>query len=272
MNQQGTAAVVRAYHEAWTGKDFAGATALLDDALVVEVPVNEYPTAESFAAALAGFGSMVSGVELLAAMSDGDEAMLLYDLDVEGLGPLRVAEHFTVGAGKIIRIRQVHDTMAVRAAGLAGQAMPGDPGQPRPAEATAYTRRVVIHAAPQRAFDAIATLDGLRRWWTTIVTGSPASGGELRFGFAGLDERIVMRVDTVQPPEVVAWSCLAHTRDDQWTGSMVRFELTALGPDACELAFRHSGIDPDLVADGWEHFLASLAAYLEHGAGTPFGA
>jgi ketosteroid isomerase-like protein len=115
-----TAAIIRTYHDAWTTKDFAKATALLGDALEVEVPVNEYPTAESFAAALTGFASMVTGVELLAAMSDGDEAMLLYDLTAGPVGRLRVAEHFTVADGKIVRIRQVHDTMPVRAAGLAG--------------------------------------------------------------------------------------------------------------------------------------------------------
>ena len=52
----GTAEIVRAYHDAWTAKDFAAASALLADDLEVEVPVNEYPTAGSFAAALAGFG------------------------------------------------------------------------------------------------------------------------------------------------------------------------------------------------------------------------
>ena len=120
MNAHDTAAIVRAYHDAWTARDFAGAAALLAPTLVVEVPVNEYPTAESFAAALEGFGSMVTRVDVLAAMSAGDEAMLLYDLDVERLGALRVAEHFTVADGKITRIRQIHDTAAVRAAGLAG--------------------------------------------------------------------------------------------------------------------------------------------------------
>jgi hypothetical protein len=83
------------------------------------VPVNDYPTTESFAAALESFGSMVSSVELLAAMNDGNEAMLLYDLEAGPVGALRVAEHFTVEGGKITRIRQVHDTVAVRAAGLA---------------------------------------------------------------------------------------------------------------------------------------------------------
>lgn len=115
-----TAAVIRAYHDAWTARDFTAAAALLAGTLTVEVPVNEYPTAQSFATALAGFGSMVTGVELLAAMADGDEGMLLYDLTAGPVGTLRVAEHFTVADGKIIRIRQVHDTAPVRAAGLAG--------------------------------------------------------------------------------------------------------------------------------------------------------
>jgi hypothetical protein len=53
-------------------------------------------------------------------MSDGNQAMLLYDLYAERLGSLRVAEHFTVDDGKITRIRQVHDTAVVRAAGLGG--------------------------------------------------------------------------------------------------------------------------------------------------------
>ena len=115
-----TAEIVRAYHNAWTGRDYPRARVLLADTLTVEVPVNDYPTAESFAAALETFGSMVSSVELLAAMSDGNEAMLLYDLEAGPVGTLRVAEHFTVVSGKITRIRQIHDTAAVRAAGLAG--------------------------------------------------------------------------------------------------------------------------------------------------------
>lgn len=125
-----TARIVRAYHVAWTAKDFAAASALLADTLVVEVPVNEYPTAESFAAALASFGAMVTKVELLAAMSDGDEAMLLYDLAAGPVGTLRVAEHFTVAEGKIVCLRQIHDTAPIRAVGLADPSDPADlPGQ-----------------------------------------------------------------------------------------------------------------------------------------------
>jgi ketosteroid isomerase-like protein len=120
MSAHDTAEIVAAYHDAWTRQDYVRARALLAGTLTVEVPVNDYPTAESFAAALESFGSMVTSVELPAAMSDGDQAMLLYDLEAGPVGALRVAEHFTVHDGAITRIRQVHDTAAVRAAGLAG--------------------------------------------------------------------------------------------------------------------------------------------------------
>jgi ketosteroid isomerase-like protein len=118
MNPDDTAAIIRLYYDAWTAKDFDLAASLLAGELTVEVPVNEYPTARSFAAALRNFGSMSTRTELLAAMSAGPEGMLLYDMDVPGLGTLRVAEHFTVQDGTITRIRQIHDTAALRSAGF----------------------------------------------------------------------------------------------------------------------------------------------------------
>lgn len=51
-----------------------------------------------------------------------------------------------------------------------------------------------------------------------------------------------------------------------------QLELADLGPGRCELTFRHTGLPGDVVARGWRHFLASLAAYAEDGAGHPFGA
>lgn len=74
---------------------------------------------ESFAAALVRFGGRVKQVEILSEMAGSDEAMLLYDMDVDGLGSMRVVEHFTVADGKIVRLRQIHDTAALRVAGLA---------------------------------------------------------------------------------------------------------------------------------------------------------
>ena len=44
----------------------------------------------------------------------------------------------------------------------------------------AYDCTVPLAVPREEAFAAISTLDGLRGWWTAIVTGSPEPGGELR--------------------------------------------------------------------------------------------
>jgi hypothetical protein len=76
-----------------------------------------------------------------------------------------------------------------------------------------YTRHLVIKAPAEDVFDAIATVDGPRHWWTTKVTGSAAVGSELCFGFAGLDEQMIMRVSASQWPSAVRWLCVEHTRN-----------------------------------------------------------
>ncbi len=65
-----------------------------------------------------GFGGFVTSVDLLAEFSNDDEAMLLYDIVTEPIGTIRIAEHFTPADDRIIRIRQIHDTAALRAAGF----------------------------------------------------------------------------------------------------------------------------------------------------------
>jgi hypothetical protein len=139
-------------------------------------------------------------------------------------------------------------------------------------EQRTYERRVALQCARERAFDSIATLDGVRGWWTPAASGSTDDGGELRLGFDGLDERIVMHVDRVAPPAQVEWLCVTHTSSRDWDGTRLSFELVDSGPAACELHFRHSGIDPELVEPGWERFLESMAAYSERGAGAPYTA
>jgi uncharacterized protein YndB with AHSA1/START domain len=138
-------------------------------------------------------------------------------------------------------------------------------------QAEKFARRLTIRASRQRVFDAIGTIDGPRHWWTTIVNGSAAVGERLCFGSTGLDEQIVMRVDAVHRPKAVSWSCIAHTRGDEWKGTQLHFRLSERGPKICWLDFEHVGISPEAVAKGWDHFLASLAAYAEHGSGSPFG-
>jgi uncharacterized protein YndB with AHSA1/START domain len=138
-----------------------------------------------------------------------------------------------------------------------------------------YAREIPFDAPTEQVFDALTTLDGLAGWWTPIVSGNPIRGGEIRFGFAGLDEEIVMRVDEAKHPSTVIWSCLTHTGHPEWEGTRILFQLEPNGDGAGLLRFRHIGLTTRLSCyetceSGWEHFLASLLDYAEHGTGNPF--
>jgi hypothetical protein len=109
-----TLSVVRAYHRAWTGGELRGGRSPSCPQPPGRGPVNDYPTTDSFAEALLAFGPLVTGVDLLSELAEGSEAMLLYDMDIDGLGKMRIAEHFTVADGRITRLRQIHDTAAIR--------------------------------------------------------------------------------------------------------------------------------------------------------------
>lgn len=140
-----------------------------------------------------------------------------------------------------------------------------------------YTKQVHFHVARECVFDAITTLEGLGGWWTPIVRGQTTVGDELRFSFEGLNEYIAMRVDKINRPSSVHWTCIIHTSLPEWAGTQPKFDLVAETPHSCELHFRHVGLTPKLECFhdcklGWDHFLASLVEYVERGKGMPFGA
>ena len=43
--------------------------------------------------------------------------------------------------------------------------------------------RVGIAAKPERVFEALTTLEGLRGWWVSQTAGDPRPGGTIDFGF-----------------------------------------------------------------------------------------
>lgn len=208
-------------------------------------------------------------------------------MHVDWLGRMRVVEHFTVADGKIVRLRQIHDTAALRGmtqqppsqgddhraseagvkAGATVEQIPDDHG---------YAAQVVINATRERVFDALTTVDDLVGWWPTTVTGSALAGGQMVLGFAGLDEEIVLRVDIADRASSVAWTCISHSALPEWTNTRMEFSLDAPAEDMTRLAFRHVGLTPSLVCysdceGGWNHFLQSVAAYAATGKGMPFG-
>jgi uncharacterized protein YndB with AHSA1/START domain len=140
-----------------------------------------------------------------------------------------------------------------------------------------YARQVDIDAPAQRVFDALATLEGIRGWWTSTVNGDPSSGGEITVRFEhledGEDQVKVLRVDEATPSGI-AWTCVFDRRHPEWERTRMLFELEETG-GRTRLDFRHEGLTRELECykvceAGWDYFLASIAGYVERGAGTPW--
>jgi hypothetical protein len=120
MTEDSTLETSRSFQQAWTvTKDFRAAADLLSEDLRTDLPVNVYAGKEEFAAAIAGFGQLISSVTVLNEFASGNDVVRVYDLEMAPLGVLRIAEQHTVVDGQITFIRQVHDTATMRAAGFA---------------------------------------------------------------------------------------------------------------------------------------------------------
>ena len=110
--------IARTYFDFWTQGRFTQAASLLAEGVVIDTPINAYPEKADFVAALESFGALVERTDNLIEIAEGDSVVQIYDMDVAGLGSLRIAEHFIVRDGVIIQLRQIHDTAALCAAGF----------------------------------------------------------------------------------------------------------------------------------------------------------
>lgn len=96
---------------------------------------------------------------------------------------------------------------------------------------------LLIHAPPERVFEAITTGDGLAAWWTSRSSGEPVEGAvyELWFG-PEYDWR--GHVLECVPNAEIEWRIEAG--DGDWNGTRVGFRLS--GQDAAtQVRFHHLG-------------------------------
>jgi|KBSSwiStaDraftv2_1062776.scaffolds.fasta_scaffold292467_1 uncharacterized protein YndB with AHSA1/START domain len=144
-------------------------------------------------------------------------------------------------------------------------------------DTTAVERiEIELAASPSRVYEAIATADGVRSWWTDGTFAGEVGGvGRLTFG-AGWTE---MRVEKLVPDREVEWSCVGQEIEhfdptDEWVGTRVRFLLTPFdGGERTRLDFAHEGLAglgcEEMCAKGWDHYIrTSLRGLVETGEGA----
>ena len=108
--------VALAYHRAWTSKDVDGALRLVADEIVCDAPSGQLRGMEQYRPFLAGFAPMVTGYDMVAALGDGETAVLVYDLHTLAVSSGLVCECFTVREGRITRNRLIFDQTPYMAA------------------------------------------------------------------------------------------------------------------------------------------------------------
>ena len=127
----------------------------------------------------------------------------------------------------------------------------------------------VRDSSPEAVFDALTTLDGLRRWWASDTNGSSEIGEVLRFRFAvgGFD----MQVIALEPGARVRWEVVDGPAE--WIGTTVDWELKQEDEYAIVL-FAHAGWREPVefmnhCSTKWAIYLMSLKSLLETGVGHP---
>jgi uncharacterized protein YndB with AHSA1/START domain len=125
--------------------------------------------------------------------------------------------------------------------------------------------RVGIDATPDRVFQSLTSLDGLRGWWVSETTGDPHVGGTIDFGFCQ------MKVLDATPGRRVQWRCVQGP--PEWMGTEVTFDLTHRDHQTFVL-FKHAGWKEPVefmhhCSTKWATFLLSLKDLLEKADGHP---
>ena len=128
---------------------------------------------------------------------------------------------------------------------------------------------IKIRSTPGGVYQAIATAEGIRNWWTRDATIEPKVGANGEVGFYGRRFIAKLKVDELKPDLLVRWS----VTNEAWDGKEVEFALRSNGNDTM-LAFAHRGFKQadDKYASAntrWGFYLLSLKRYVETGKGTP---
>lgn len=125
--------------------------------------------------------------------------------------------------------------------------------------------RVGIDATPEKVFDALATIDGLRGWWVSTTEGNPTQGGTIDFGFCD------MNVVAAEPGRLVHWRCARGP--SEWLNTEIVFQLD-WKMDQTFILFKHANWKEPVefmhhCSTKWASFLFSLRELVERGNGRP---
>jgi hypothetical protein len=114
--QTSLAEVTIAFTRAWSTRDMPTAASYVAEDIVFESPMVQIQGAAPYLESVRHFAEMVSDVNVIAVVSEGDRSIIMYDMTTGPFGVVRAAEHFVFENGKIKSDQLVFDTHEVRKA------------------------------------------------------------------------------------------------------------------------------------------------------------
>ncbi len=100
------------------------------------------------------------------------------------------------------------------------------------------SHRVRVHAAPSKVYEALATKDGLKGWFTSKIDGEVKQGQRITMSFDG-KEPFHWRVTQLKPDVQVSWACLKGPGAAKDT--TVTYLLKGEGQDQTVIECDHDG-------------------------------
>lgn len=113
-----TAAIARAFTEAWTSGDLDTAAGYLGEDVIFDGPLGHVEGKKPYLESLAGLTQAlaVSGVRVVAAHGDDTQALIMYELITGRFGALTCAKLLVIRDGKIQSDRLTFDSYEIRRA------------------------------------------------------------------------------------------------------------------------------------------------------------
>jgi ketosteroid isomerase-like protein len=95
--------------DAWSGKDFERARALVHDDVSFDRPIESFSDAGSYLASLQQLSAIVTGAEKQKVFVDGADVCVIYDLKTAPVPSSRTCEWYHVRDGKVASVSVVFD-------------------------------------------------------------------------------------------------------------------------------------------------------------------
>lgn len=115
MSQQQTPlAIGLAFTHAWTSHDMDTAAGYIAKDITFDGPMNHTTGDKAYMEALTRFANTVTGLKILAAFGDDQQALIMYEVTTAPFGPIPTAELLTIKDGKIQADRLIFDTYKLR--------------------------------------------------------------------------------------------------------------------------------------------------------------